>query len=79
MITIPQVSSNCGLFASANVMALCRNYEPSLIKFEQATIRTEFNNFIDRDLEGFGVNFIRNVTNTNISEMKSYFTHLGSS
>ena len=55
-----QVSSNyCGLFTLGYVMALCRNDEPSLIEFDQATMRTEFNNFINRDLNDYGVNFIR--------------------
>ena len=73
-----QVSSNdCGLFALAYVQALCRNDEPSLIEFDQATMKTEFNNFIDRDLKDYGVNLVRNLTATHNSEMKSYFIHLG--
>ena len=48
----PQISTNdCGLFALAYVHSLCNFYEPSSIKYKQDTMRSNYNKWIETDLE----------------------------
>ena len=68
-----QVSVNdCGLFALAYVAALCSGNEPSLVRFDQATMRHEYNKFIERDCKDYKVNAISNDLDTSQSEMLAY-------
>ena len=56
--------------------ALCTGREPSLIKFDQSTMRIEFNKFIDRDLKDFSINEIFDNSSTHNSLMAAYFVQI---
>ena len=72
-ISYTQVSVNdCGLFALAYAGALCSGIEPSLVRFDQATMRHEYNKFIKRNCKDYKVNAISNDLDAGQSEMIAY-------
>ena len=58
MLTKQEGCNDCGLFSLAYVESLCKNIEPSLVKFDQKTMRQEYNKFLDRNLINYNTNII---------------------
>ena len=49
-MSYPQVSTNdCGLFALAYVYSLCNSQEPSLLFYDQDSMRSNYNKWIESD------------------------------
>ena len=57
-------SNDCGLFALAYINSLCKGREPSLIQYNQDTMRQNFNNFIDG--HPFLIDEISDATDTHL-------------
>ena len=55
-IYFPQVGSNdCGLFALAYVNSICQYKEPSLIQYNQAMLRANYNSFVTNNELQFNI------------------------
>lgn len=70
----PQNGSNdCGLFALCYVQSLCQLQDPSLICYDQSTLRSSYNSFIDcnyfqvAQLANYNGQCIRNMVTYNIN------------
>ena len=63
----PQISGNdFGLFALAYALMLCQSQEPSLVQFNQDTMRQSFNDCVERNMLDFNVEMLLNNTQTHI-------------
>ena len=64
------------MFALVYATGLFLKYEPSLIHFDQASMRQQYNDFIDGDLKEYQFLIISNDSATYFSEMISYSVQL---
>ena len=60
------------MFALDYAATLCIKYEPSLIHFDQVSMRHQYNEFIDGYLKEYKDPIISNNSATHFSEMTSY-------
>ena len=58
-----QISGNdCGLFVLAYIHSLLQTDEPSLIYYDQNTMRNNYNDFIDSSLSYFSIDTLANYS-----------------
>ena len=53
-------TNDCGLFSIYYAAALRLKYEPSLIHFDEVSMKQQYNEFIDVDLKEYKVPIISN-------------------
>ncbi len=69
----PQISGNdCGLFALAFARMLCEFIEPSLVEFNQYTMRKCYNDCVDNNMCDFNIDIISNNALTHVRSMQLY-------
>ncbi len=69
----PQISGNdCGLFALAFARMLCEFNEPSLVEFNQYTMRKCYNDCVDNNMCDFNIDIISNNALTHVRSMQLY-------